>query len=502
MTELPSDSSPPRAHTPAAISRSPQAPLSSETGSPTLLATPLRHLLTTEVLWAEPSATVGEIAERMHRAGAGSILVRPGNGEGNGIVTDRDLRGRVLARGLGPETLAGEIASRPLHTLDADQPIFAAHLRMLEERIHHLAITDAEEIVGVVSSTDLLRHQSAGPFWVLHRLDRDPGLERIDGYREQIATTVGTLHDGGMEASRLARVVSSLNDHLVHRLVERAIEKLGPPPAPWAWLVFGSEGRHEQTLLTDQDNALVYDGDPSSEGEYFHRFAEHMTGRLLEAGFPPCPGGYMASRWCAPLPEWQKRFRRWVEEPEPEALLGASIFFDFRRAAGNLDLEPLHAILDRARNNSLFLHHLFALGRDFRIPLGFFGRFDTDRGGLLDLKAGGLVPIVSIARVAALAAGSRARSTLERLDEASGESLSKEGAATLADAFAFFLELRLSCQLEQQGQLDHHRLPSGADLSSPNQLRPKALKPGRARQLREHLLRVRRVREALRQKWG
>jgi CBS domain-containing protein len=501
MSELPSDSSPPPADTDGSASRTSLASRSSETAAPTLLATPLRQLVTAEVLWAEPSSTVGEIAERMHRAGAGSILVRPGaessgHGEGPGIVTDRDLRGRVLARGLGPETPAGEIASRPLHTLDADQPIFAAHLRMLEERIHHLAITDEEEIVGVVSSTDLLRHQSAGPFWVLHRLDRDPGLEWIGGYREQVTTTVETLHGGGMEASRLARVVSSLNDHLVHRLVERAMEELGPPPAPWAWLVFGSEGRHEQTLLTDQDNALVYDGDPSDEGEYFHRLAEHMTGRLIEAGFPPCPGGYMASRWCAPLPEWQKRFRRWVEEPEPEALLGASIFFDFRQAAGDLDLEPLHAILDQARENSLFLHHLFALGRDFRIPLGLLGRFKTDRSGLLDLKAGGLVPIVCIARVAALAAGSRARSTLERLDEAAGESLSREGADTLADAFAFFLELRLTNQLE------HHRLPSGAALSSPNQLRPKALKPGRVRQLREHLLRVRRIREALRQKWG
>jgi CBS domain-containing protein len=208
---------------------------------------------------------------------------------------------------------------------------------------------------------------------------------------------------------------------------------------------------------------------------------------LLAAGFPPCPGGYMATNWRLPLAGWLRRFDDWLHVPEPRALMEAGIFFDFRGVYGELSLDPLADLVASAGSNGLFTAHMLRAAREFTPPLGLFNRIRSESGAI-DIKLGGLAPIVTLARALALAAGSRARSTLERLAAAeAGGKLSAEGAGDLAAAFTFFLDLRLRRQLSA--------LAGG--LPPDNRIVLNEL-PGRDRKLlRDHLIRVRELQDAI-----
>jgi CBS domain-containing protein len=247
-------------------------------------------------------------------------------------------------------------------------------------------------------------------------------------------------------------------------LLRLAEQELGPPPCPYAWIVFGSEGRQEQILLTDQDNALIYRDDTPQACQYFSQLAQQVVNGLIQAGFPPCSGGYMATNWLRPLKEWKQLFKSWVETPEPQALLEASIFFDLRAVYGALNIDSLDKILLNAGKNALFLAHMARNALGFQPPLGFFRRIVEEEGGV-DLKKGGLMPIVNLARLYALAAGAPARSTLARLEAIKHNSdLGKDKAEILIEAFHFFLHLRLREQLRtyQAGRLPGNRVPLDA----------------------------------------
>ncbi len=415
------------------------------------LLVPVKQLVTKPPLFVTAEATVQQAAETMHAARSSSCLVAS---DPPGILTDRDLRGRVLALGLGPETPVCQVMTQPLKSLDSDTPTYSALLYMLDENIHHLALVEEGQVVGVITNTDLLRQQARSPLYLHRRLQNLTDPATLTHYAQEIAGTVATLADGGVGALQIGRVVSSLNDTLVQRLARLAEEELGPPPMPYAWLVFGSEGRHEQLLLTDQDNALVYAEPSTDAAAYFAQLAQRVVAGLQQAGFPPCAGGYMATNWCKPLVEWQEIFADWLRTPDPQALMEAGIFFDFRRVAGALSLEPLEELMAAAHKRPLFIGHLVRAAQQFAPPLGFFQRIRS-QGGLVDLKMGGIAPIVGIARAGALAAGSRERSTVERLVvAATANQLPEESATMLTDSLGFLLALRLRCQLAalQNGQ--------------------------------------------------
>ncbi len=356
-------------------------------------------------------ASVGDAAQEMQRARIGSVLVAT---EPPGIVTDRDLRGRVLAAGLGPETPVTRIMTRPIKTIDSDMLAFSALQLMVDENIHHLPIVEEGKIVGVISSTDLLFHQTNNPVYLRGVIDNLDEPAALGSYASAIAALADTLFQSGLGALQIAQIVSTLNDALVTRLVQLAERTLGPPPGPYAWIVFGSEGRMEQTLLTDQDNAVVFDEATDENRAYFAALSKQVVDGLIQGGFPPCPGGFMAVNWCKPLSEWRQLFGQWIRLPEPRALLDAAIFFDFRGVAGGLSLESLQEVISPAKDQRRFLAHMLSGAVAFRPPLGFFNRLRT-RNGKIDIKMGGIAPIVALARVMALSAGSRERSTVERL---------------------------------------------------------------------------------------
>ena len=401
------------------------------------------------------SATVGDAARAMRAANVGSVIV---DADPVGIVTDRDFRDKVLAEGLGPDTPLLRIYSSPLRTVPAGTAVYEAWQRLLDFGVHHLPIERDGQIIGVLSSSDLLR--STGPLRVLRTVERLASRESLPGYGDRVTEMVSSLLTGGLDPTVIAGFVARLNDALLKRILRWAEQDLGPAPAPYAWIAFGSEGRQEQILLTDQDNALVYGGGDAMR-RYFARLADRANEDLQAAGFPPCPGGYMARRWHGPLEEWESRFRGWLREPRPEALLQAAIFFDFRKVHGSLDLLPLEAVLARAGKERLFLACMAKAALEFGPPASLFLRL---RGEEVDLKAHGISPIVFLARPYALEVGSASRNTLERLDAAVAAGImSADQRSTLRETYRFLLGLRLKEQLKtirQGGKPQNKLLPS------------------------------------------
>jgi len=425
-----------------------------------------------------PETTVGAAALLMREKRISSVIVES---QPPGILTDRDLRSRVLAEGRGPSTRVSEVATTPMQTISADATLFETLVFMLEHHVHHAPLVRDGRIVGLVTDTDLLRLYMKTPIYLLRNIERVQLPDDCARYDTELAAMVETMIWGGLSAAQAGPVVSRLNDALVARFLRIAEGEIGPPPVPYAWIVFGSEGRMEQTLLTDQDNAIVYADDEGDHEAYFRELAERTVRALVTAAFPPCPGGFMATNWRKPLRSWVALFREWIEKPEPRALIEALNFFDFRAVHGGLELGALEDLLRRAGREQIFMAHFARASIGLQPPLGAFRHIKETEAGV-DVKKGGLAPIVSLARLYALEAGCTSRSTLERIEGAvHAGTLSREGADTLAEGFRFLLGLRLREQLRA--------LRNGGEVS--NHIRLEHLEPVERQHLKDIFVAIR-----------
>ncbi|MEN9936644.1 MAG: hypothetical protein RLZZ387_3223 [Chloroflexota bacterium] len=458
---------------------------------PELFQTHLGELVRRPLVAVTPDTSVRQAAQTMREERVSALVVDlppPGVLDGgSGILTDRDLRSRVLAEGLPDSTPVAEVMTAPALMLPADSLVFEALLTMLEHGIHHLPVTAGGQIVGMVTYTDILRRQSRSPLLLPSKLRRARSEADLRAYTDEVATTVGALLDAGARAGDVGRVAAVAHDQLTVHILRAAEEELGAPPRPYAWLALGSAARYEQTLRTDQDSALVYgDGPEDAEVErYFAALAERAVARLEVCGFPRCPGNMMASnpQWRQPLAAWQAAFQRWIGTPDEEALLQTAVFFDYRQVHGELDAERgLRPVILWARDRRVFLGRLARAALRQHAPLGLFRRLVTERTGdrreVLDLKHRGTAMIVDLARLFALEAGVAATSTLARLRESAGAGgLSTSGAEELAAAFELISMLRLH---HQQRQQRHGEAPT-------NQVEVTQLTPLERRELKEAL---------------
>jgi CBS domain-containing protein len=395
----------------------------------------------------DPDQTVAEAARRMRDQQISSLVVRA---RPPGLVTASDLRDRVLAAGLSGDTPVGAVMTAPLQTMSAEATLGEILLAMVDHGIHHLPLVREGRLVGIVTDTDLLRHQSRHPLFVRRQLDRAAEPEGLAAYAGEVTAAAVRLIGAGSPAGDVTRFVASAHDALYVRIAHDGEAALGPPPCPYALLVLGSGARGESTLRTDQDHALVLaDNPPAGAAGWFAGLAEHLTATLERCGLPRCPGDVLATNPARRIPgrAWQDQFARWIEEPEEEALLDAAIYFDFRQLHGDLDAEAaLRRVIGRAAGNRRFLGRLARAALRRRPPLGFLRQLRGDHQGRVDLKAHGTAPIVDLARLLALEAGSAELATVARLRAATERRTVGRTAADLAAAFEYLQEVRLRHQ--------------------------------------------------------
>jgi CBS domain-containing protein len=412
-----------------------------------------------ELVSAPPDITLRQAAQIMSEHKISSLVI---TSDPPGIITDRDFRNKVLARGINDTTPVKEVMTTPVIALPADSLVFEALMTMLEHGFHHMPVTNNGQVVGLVTHTDIMRQQSKSPLFLPRQLERARNDKELRSYADQVMATAGSLLDEGARVSDIGRVVALAHDALVVRLIQDAEQTLGSPPCPYAWLLLGSEGRYEQILRTDQDNALVYADDaPPEAGDYFTQLAEYVIDKLLQCGFPPCPGNVMATnpQWRQPLAAWQEYFQEWIDAPRENTLLRIGVFFDYRKVYGTLDVDStLRPVIKQGAENRIFLGRLSRVAIRHHAPVSFFRKLVVERSGeernLLDLKARGTGLIVDLARLFALEVGCHRTNTVSRLRQCTkgGSSLSPEGAEELIAAFEMTSLLRLRYQYEQMKQ--------------------------------------------------
>jgi len=461
------------------------APLTARVGS----------LAVRPVVSCAPDATIADAARRMTDSDTASVVFLDGAGRPAGILTDSDLRRRVVAARLSPAASAESVMTAPVITIGRDELGLQAIETMLTRRIHHLVVVDdLGRATGVLADSDLVAAEASGPLFLARRLERAASVEELAEARRSYVDSVRALVEAGTSPLAIGRIVAEANDRLQRRLVDLAQTELGLLRGSFCWLVMGSEGRRIQTLVTDQDNGIVVAGTDTAE---LARFAEWMVGALERCGAPRCAGDVMATNplWRGTLDEWRARFARWFSEPDPVPLLRALIAFDFRGVAGDLGLaEQLRTWVAEHSPNARLLH--VHVARDLasrRVPLGPLHGIRTDGDGGFDAKLGAIGIVVDGARLLALELGLRETGTADRLDAAASRgALPSEDTREVVLAYEAVHALRLAAQLAR----------AAAGERPDNRIFTRRLAHAERAALKEHLLAIARFQQGLAERYG
>jgi CBS domain-containing protein len=429
---------------------------------------PVEMLIRTPPLVCSPSEPIREAAKRMTADRASAILVRSGGSLG--IVTDYDLRSRVVAAGVSPDTPVSAIMSAPAHTVGAGSLVGDVLLDMLDRGVHHVPVLSAAgEILGVVDGGDLIAAQARGPFLLRRAIDLATSAADLAAASAGLDPMIIALHDARVAAEHVAAIRCVVMDALTRRLIELAVAEAGEPPAPFTWFALGSLARRETVPSSDVDSALAWEdsGDARAAGDYMAQVARAVNEGLRACGLQPDEHGASASNplFARPLSSWHAAARELSEDPTREkALILVSVISDSRplwgggtSAGGAGQAGEGVSVADslwQARGRPDLLRLLARFALQFRPPTGFLRDFVVEhsgqRRGQLDIKHGGMIPIVDLARWAGMAAGIASCSTVGRLRaaEAAG-TLDGPDARTLIEAFGFIFALRLDHQVEQ-----------------------------------------------------
>ena len=397
-------------------------------------------------------------AQKMRDRHISSICVLSGD-QLAGIVTLRDISGKIVASGLSGDTPVSQIMTADPVTLSPSAIGSDVLHAMMERHIGHIPILDAGRLVGIVTQTDLTRFQAVSSAELVSRLANAETPQDMALVTKEIPNLLVQLVAGGNRHEVTTRLITDIADTATRRLLALAEAKLGPAPVPYLWLACGSQGRQEQTGVSDQDNCLILD-DSVTEDQmpYFAELAKFVCDGLDTCGYVYCPGDMMATnpRWCQPVRVWRDYFRNWIAKPDPMAQMLASVMFDLRPIGGTRTLfDGLQAETLRAASaNSIFVAHMVSNSLKHSPPLGLLRGIATIRSGehrnTLDLKHNGVVPIVDLGRVYALQGKLGAVNTRARIEAAAGANvLSDSGARDLLDAYDVIAETRLEHQSRQ-----------------------------------------------------
>jgi CBS domain-containing protein len=402
-----------------------------------------------------PELSVRDAARLMVEQPASCILVRGESGL-LGIVTDRDLRSRVLAADRSADVPIADVMSSPVVTAPPEQRAADATLAMLDRGIRHLPIVAARgEILGVLRDIDLLAAQARTPFVVRSAIADAGDLDELRRAATRLEGTVVALHDARMDAAQISGVISAVTDAVTRRLLELAAEPGESRPA-LAWLVLGSHGRREAMPASDVDSAVAWAGD-AGHADAVERVTSKVVAGLEACGIPSDPHGAAAtnSLFARATGDWERKIRDLLADPSGDkAMILVSLLCDARMVTGHESLPDPFAALESAAARPRLLRLLLRVGLAPRPPTGFLRdvvvEHTGEHRGRFDIKRGGLLPLANLARFGGVAAGSRATGTVERLViAADAGTLPRQTAGSLEEAFGLLTALRLDHQVEQ-----------------------------------------------------
>jgi CBS domain-containing protein len=443
------------------------------------LNSPLASIGSRTPVSVSPEMDLRSALEAMSRAGIGSLVIVGEDKKPVGVFTRSDLLDRVVLANLSLDAPISQAMSASPHTLEEHATAYDAMLAMASNGIRHVLVTDIQgRLTGVVSERDLFALQRVGLRQVRQTIDSAGDVETLQQATVDVRQLAFNMLAQGIGAEQLTQFISALNDALTRRVIQLNLENHDFDGVEWCWLAFGSEGRDEQTFVTDQDNGIVFscsdDATVDSLKERFLAFARDVNRDLDRCGFPLCKGNIMASnpQWCLTLDQWKEQFSQWIRVPQPDALLNATIFFDFRPLLGKLELAEAmrRHLLIQTENNPMFLKAMAKNALDVEPPLGKIRDFLTDlepgHPGKIDLKKYGSRIFVDVARIYALANGVHNANTVQRLRIASQRmSIRPEEVNAVLEGLHFIQILRLRHQY-----LDVEAGAEGDNLINPNDL--------------------------------
>ncbi|NOI28565.1 DUF294 nucleotidyltransferase-like domain-containing protein [Vibrio coralliilyticus] len=440
-----------------------------------LTTSKVRTLLTGDAPFLEKTETIQNAAIKMAEENVSSLLIidpdiLEDNEEDNsplvGIITDRDLCTRVLAEGLDANDEVSSVMTTEVISLDHNAYVYEAMLTMLRYNVHHLPVLKDKKPIGIIEATDIVRYESQNSLLLVSSIFQQQSIEELASLSEQVKDSFVRLVNEDANSHMVGSAMSVIGKSFKQRIIELAEEELGEPPIPYCFLALGSMGRDEQILVTDQDNAIILDNSYVKEehDEYFSALAKKICDGLNECGYTYCTGDIMATNpeWRMTRSEWEECFADWIDDPNPKALLNASIFFDLVGVYGRLKwAEQLNGfIVRRSRKNNRFLACLARNAMNRTPPLGFFKDFVMEKDGQhknsINLKRRGTAPLADLIRVHALAVGSRSTNSFERLDDIHEAGILPKGKARdLRDALEFISMVRIRHQaLDVENQIE------------------------------------------------
>ena len=425
---------------------------------------------TIENFYHAPAATIDadisiqEAAIKMSEVGFSCLVVvdnsvNKKNNKFVGIITDKDIRRRCVAKGLEISSPVTDIMTTDMTTIDINNSAYDALMLMTHKHIHHLPVTNNGKLAGMVTVTDLMNNEGHNAVNITSMVYKTKTVEDLVAISKLLPKLQVRMAKLGTTADHVGKSISAITMAFTIRLIKMAEEMNGPAPVPYAWLAAGSQARQEQFAHSDQDNALIISNEMTSEDdEWFLKLAIIVSDGLDKCGFIYCPGDIMATnkQWRQTQSAWNKYFETWVNKPHPKALLNSSVFFDLATVYGDSNLlkSVRKNMLEATKKNTLFIAHMSKNALQLRPPLGFFRDFvlvqDGENKNVLDLKHNGIAPIVDLARIYALSQGISATNTIDRLRAAAGSpAVTKASALNLIDAYEFLGMLRMQHQAQR-----------------------------------------------------
>ncbi|MGZ4264764.1 MAG: putative nucleotidyltransferase substrate binding domain-containing protein [Solirubrobacteraceae bacterium] len=448
--------------------------------------------------FCDPDEPLRQAAGRLGQDSTSALLVRLAD-DRLGILADADVRASVTGGEIALDAPVRTIARTPVPTVPAAQLAVEAAVDMVATGAEHLAVTDARGVCGILSASDLLGLDARSPIALRHMILGAADEDALVRATQELPRLFLLLVRAGVPARELGRVLSLQHDTIVARLVDFSIWRAGPAPLAWAWLDLGSAARREFTLASDQDNALAYaDPEPGEEeavDAYFERLGSDVNDGLARCGIGVDNNGVLAGKrlWRMSKGAWLRTFAECLTEPDESHLIRASVAFDFRPAAGGLLLvSELTEYIRDARRHPQFMRLMARTANGYPVALGFRGQLATGRDGdppdRLDLKRGGIIPLVNLVRFHALAHGVTISPTLDRIEAvANVGGLERDVADGLSEAWSVITRLRF----------EHHAAQIAEGGAPDNLVDPGALPPIARADLKEALHVVRRAQKRL-----